>query len=96
MPASADRHTPAGHVHVDHVFLAVAEDGPPTDVPTHEIRWFTEADAATAAGISEDSRLQVLALFGYLTGRSSPPVVYDAGESGGVTAAGVAGQCHGL
>lgn len=73
MPASADRHTPSRHVHLDHVFLAIAENRPPAHGAAHEVAWFTEASAATAEGISEDSRLQVLALFGYLSGRSRPP-----------------------
>lgn len=73
MPASADRHTPSRHVHLDHVFLAIAENRPPAGDAAHEVAWFTEADAATAEGISEDARLQVLALFGYLAGRSRLP-----------------------
>jgi 8-oxo-dGTP pyrophosphatase MutT (NUDIX family) len=74
MQASADRHTATGHVHVDHVFLAVAGDGPPAGDAAHEVGWFTEDGAATAEGISEDSRLQLLALFGYLAGRSPLPL----------------------
>jgi len=76
MPASADRHTATTHVHVDHVFLAIAEDGPPAGDAAHEVGWFTEADVVTAEGISEDSRLQVLALFGYLPGRYGPSLPY--------------------
>src|SRR5260370_36282680 len=30
MPASADRHTASRHVHLDHVFRAIAENRPPT------------------------------------------------------------------
>jgi hypothetical protein len=73
MPTSADRHTAARHVHVDHVFLAVAEDCSQAGAAAHEVGWFTAADVATAEGISEDSRLQVLALFGYLSERSPLP-----------------------
>ena len=81
MPASADRHTPSRHVHLDHVFLAIAENRPPTGA-ANEVAWFTEAGAATAEGISEDSRLQVLALFGYLSGRSRPPAPTTCGTGG--------------
>ena len=83
MPASADRHTATRHVHVDHVFLAIAEDHPPAGDAAHEVGWFTEADVTTAEGISKDSRLQVLALFGYLPGRSPLPAPPADGAADG-------------
>ena len=81
-PVHADRHTANRHVHLDHVFLAIAENRPSTGDAAHEVAWFTEADTATAVGISEDSRLQVLALFGYLAGRSRLPALPACGTGG--------------
>ncbi|MER6401748.1 NUDIX domain-containing protein [Kitasatospora sp. NPDC001603] len=62
MDACADNHTREPHRHIDHVYVAtVGDDGPTTGV--HEVRWFTETQAAELEGLSEDSRLQVKQLF---------------------------------
>jgi hypothetical protein len=42
-------HTTARHVHVDHVFLAIAEDRLPAGDAAHEVGWFTGADASHVA-----------------------------------------------
>ena len=56
LPAAPDSHTRQSHVHVDHVFAAVAgQPGPGQG--EHKVRWFTAADLRTVAGISPDSRL---------------------------------------
>ena len=62
VPASPDSYTAARHVHIDHVFVAIAELSTPVREPEHEVRWFRAAELATAAGISEDSRLLASAL----------------------------------
>ena len=61
--ARADNHTREPHVHLDHVFLALAAGGDPTGVAAHETRWFSELEIGRAGGISEDSRLQATDLF---------------------------------
>jgi 8-oxo-dGTP pyrophosphatase MutT (NUDIX family) len=56
VPASPDRHTAGRHLHVDHVYVAIAGSPRPVRDPEHEVRWFTPADISTASGVSEDSR----------------------------------------
>jgi ADP-ribose pyrophosphatase YjhB (NUDIX family) len=63
MRARADNHTREPHVHLDHVFLALAAGGDPAGVAAHETRWFSELEIRRAGGISEDSRLQARDLF---------------------------------
>ncbi len=67
MRARAGNHTSEPHVHLDHVFLALAADGSPAGVPAHETRWFLEPEIGQAGGISEDSRLQARDLFPRVT-----------------------------
>ena len=55
-PAAPDNHTRELHVHVDHVFAAVAGQPGPGRAE-HKVRWFTAADLGTVPGISRDSRL---------------------------------------
>jgi hypothetical protein len=62
MGASPDSHTASEHVHVDHVFAAVASSAQPVGVPAHTVRWFSRGDVTEVPGISQDSRLQVLEL----------------------------------
>ena len=56
-----DGHTRERHVHVDHVFAAVARQ-PGSGRAEHKVRWFTAADLATVPGISPDSRLLAASL----------------------------------
>ncbi len=62
MGASPDSHTASRHVHVDHVFAAVASNAQPAGTPAHTVRWFSRDDVTEEPGISQDSRLQVLEL----------------------------------
>jgi len=62
MGASPDSHTASRHVHVDHVFAALALSNQPATTPAHTVRWFSRADITEEPGISQDSRLQVLEL----------------------------------
>jgi 8-oxo-dGTP pyrophosphatase MutT (NUDIX family) len=59
-----DNHTRHPHVHIDHLFLAVAEGNVPAGEPVHEVRWFTVADVAEQGDIAEDLRIQAKDLFG--------------------------------
>lgn len=68
MRARADGHTPRPHVHLDHVFLALAASGSPVGPPAHETRWFSRLEIDHADGISEDSRLQARDLFSQVIG----------------------------
>ncbi len=62
--ASADGHTAAEHVHVDHVYLALAEElaPEPAFVPDHRLDWFGADELGTAPDISQDSRLLAMLL----------------------------------
>jgi 8-oxo-dGTP pyrophosphatase MutT (NUDIX family) len=71
MRARADSHTPSSHIHVDHVFLAVARTTTPTQPPAHEVRWLTEEEAGAEPGIAEDSRLCLKELFSLVAGASA-------------------------
>jgi 8-oxo-dGTP pyrophosphatase MutT (NUDIX family) len=62
MRASPDSHTASPHVHVDHVFAAVASSAQPAGAPAHAVRWFSRSGVTEEPGISQDSRLQVLEL----------------------------------
>jgi ADP-ribose pyrophosphatase YjhB (NUDIX family) len=68
MRARADSHTPGPHVHLDHVFVALAAGENLAGAPAHETRWFSELEIDRAGGISEDSRLQARDLFSRVTG----------------------------
>ncbi|WP_019061457.1 NUDIX domain-containing protein [Streptomyces prunicolor] len=59
-----DNHTRGPHVHIDHLFLAVAEGDGPVSEAAHEVRWFTAAEIAEHGDISEDLRPQAKDLFG--------------------------------
>lgn len=63
MDACADNHTREPHRHIDHVYVARVGDGAAPGSAVHEVRWFTEQEAADVEGLSEDSRLQVKQLF---------------------------------
>lgn len=63
MDACADNHTREPHRHIDHVYVGQVRDTEAADGAVHEVRWFTEQEAAEVEGLSEDSRLQVKQLF---------------------------------
>jgi 8-oxo-dGTP pyrophosphatase MutT (NUDIX family) len=63
MRADPDGHTAEPHIHVDHVFVAVASGAVPIGRPGHRFAWFSAEDVAVAEGIAEDSRLQAKELF---------------------------------
>lgn len=67
MLANPDSHTAEPHVHLDHVFVAVATDVVPVGEPVHKVVWFTAEEVAVADGIAEDSRLQATELFTQVT-----------------------------
>ncbi|WP_432137144.1 NUDIX hydrolase [Streptomyces sp. bgisy154] len=64
LTVSPDNHTRQPHIHIDHLFLAVAEGAGPVSEPVHEVRWFTEAEIAEQPDIAEDLRVQAKDLFG--------------------------------
>jgi 8-oxo-dGTP pyrophosphatase MutT (NUDIX family) len=75
MAAGSDGHTAGPHVHVDHVFVALANDMASAGGSEHEVRWFTEVEIASVDGIGEDSRLQAKELFARIDAMSRTGIV---------------------
>ena len=73
VPAAPDRHTGEPHIHEDHVYVATTASPRPVRQPEHQVRWFTQADIASAPGISEDSRILAAELLA-LAAPHRPPV----------------------
>jgi 8-oxo-dGTP pyrophosphatase MutT (NUDIX family) len=87
VPAAPDRHTNKPHMHVDHLYVAIAATHRPAAEPEHHVRWFTPAGIAGAPAISEDSRLLAAQLLALAAGQPGPhfnwPSVqsHDAGDA---------------
>lgn len=64
LTAAPDRHTPAPHVHIDHLYVAVADTEDPAGDPAHPFAWFTATELMEASDVAPDSRLQAAELFG--------------------------------
>ena len=58
----ADNHLCEPHVHVDHQYVAVADDPEPAHVPAHPFAWHT-CDELDGLRMFEDTRLLAKALF---------------------------------
>jgi 8-oxo-dGTP pyrophosphatase MutT (NUDIX family) len=76
VPAAPDRHTGEPHIHADHVYVATTASPRPVRQPEHQVRWFTQADIASAPGISEDSRI----LAAELLALTAPPFPWPPGQ----------------
>jgi 8-oxo-dGTP pyrophosphatase MutT (NUDIX family) len=87
VPAAADRHTGEPHIHADHVYVATTASPRPAGEPEHQVRWFTQADIASAPGISEDSRLLAAELLALAAPQPAPQFRWLPGQ-GHATAAG--------
>jgi 8-oxo-dGTP pyrophosphatase MutT (NUDIX family) len=72
--AAPDRHTGEPHIHEDRVYVATTASPRPVREPEHQVRWFTQADIASAPGISEDSRILAAELLA-LTAPPSPSLL---------------------
>jgi 8-oxo-dGTP pyrophosphatase MutT (NUDIX family) len=88
-----DNHLPSGHVHIDHVWAAVAGPAIPSGRPAHPFGWYSASEVAGGLPMFEDSRVLAPMLFdvvGQLAERGSfPPHVMKT------LMAGVAGAEHG-
>ncbi|MFE2727126.1 NUDIX domain-containing protein [Kitasatospora sp. NPDC059327] len=65
-PVSPDNHTGERHVHVDHLFLALAEGDGPVQEPVHEVRWLSEAEVAQDPEVADDLRVYAKELFRFV------------------------------
>lgn len=72
VPAGPDNHTPAPHVHRDHVFVGEVDVAAPVADCECEVAWFSRDELAQAAGVSEDSRLQGLQVLAHLQQVAQP------------------------
>jgi ADP-ribose pyrophosphatase YjhB (NUDIX family) len=62
MQVPADRHEPRPHVHVDFIYVAVAEQG--TAGPAaHQVTWLSAAEVGEHPGVVEDTRLLAKEVF---------------------------------
>lgn len=61
----ADRHQPEPHVHVDHIYVAMANSDVPCGsvAPAHSFGWYTAEEIAELDDVMEDTRLQAKELF---------------------------------
>jgi 8-oxo-dGTP pyrophosphatase MutT (NUDIX family) len=69
-----DNHLAVPHVHVDHVWLAVAPDAQPAGQPAHPFAWYTAADVETGLPMFEDSRVLAPVLFSCIAGMGEDAV----------------------
>ena len=80
MRVPADRHEPGPHVHVDFIYVAVAEQvtaGP----AAHQVAWLSAAEVGEDPGVIEDTRLlakEVFARIDDLVGAEQGRAVADA------------------
>ena len=62
MQVPADRHEPRPHVHVDSIYVAVA-DHPASAPAAHEVVWLTAAELAEHPGVVDDTRVLAKEVF---------------------------------
>jgi 8-oxo-dGTP pyrophosphatase MutT (NUDIX family) len=65
-PVPSDNHLTGPHIHVDHLYVAVACDPVPVTEPAHPFGWHAAADLA-ALDMFSDTRLLAAALFADIT-----------------------------
>jgi 8-oxo-dGTP pyrophosphatase MutT (NUDIX family) len=69
----ADNHLCEPHVHVDHQYVAVADDSEPAHIPAHSFAWHT-CDELDGLLMFEDTRLLAKALFSCIDDLTPGPV----------------------
>jgi len=73
LPVPPDRHLAEEHVHVDHVFVAVAESIEPLSEPEHPSGWWTQAELMGSAQVFEDTKLLARQVFARIEELAGPP-----------------------
>lgn len=79
-PVPSDNHLAGPHLHVDHLYVAVAADPEPVTAPAHPLSWHAAGELA-GLPMFPDTRLMAGALFGDLDriasiAAGSPPVLH--------------------
>jgi 8-oxo-dGTP pyrophosphatase MutT (NUDIX family) len=63
LPVPPDNYLPSDHVHVDHVYVAVADSVVPVSRAAHEFRWLSARQVAESDDVFEDTKLLAAGLF---------------------------------
>jgi 8-oxo-dGTP pyrophosphatase MutT (NUDIX family) len=66
-----DNHLDEAHVHIDHLYVALADGGPTVGQPAHPFGWYAAADLP-GLHMFDDARIMALALLSGLPGPSAP------------------------
>jgi 8-oxo-dGTP pyrophosphatase MutT (NUDIX family) len=69
-----DNHLAEDHVHIDHVFVAMADSTEPVAEPEHRFTWLREEEVLQSGAVFEDTKVlakELFALIGDLVGQSA-------------------------
>lgn len=69
-----DNHLAEDHVHVDHVFVAVADSTVPVVAPEHPFTWMTEEEVVRSGSVFEDTKILAKELFAQIDELAGLPV----------------------
>jgi len=72
MRVPADRHEPCPHVHVDSIYVAIADDHAAAGPAAHEASWLSAAEVAAHPGVVEDTRLLAKEVFARIDELAGP------------------------
>lgn len=81
VPAAPDNHTPAPHLHRDHVFVGEVTTAAPAAHGECELHWFTRGTLCQAADVSEDSRMQGMQVLACLAQVGDPACRSDGART---------------
>lgn len=62
-----DNHLAEDHVHIDHVFVAVAESTEPLSPPEHPCAWWCQEELLRSDAVFEDTKVLATLLFGRIS-----------------------------
>jgi ADP-ribose pyrophosphatase YjhB (NUDIX family) len=72
LPVPRDNHLAEDHVHVDHVFVAVADSIEPLSPPEHPFGWWSEEELGRSELVFEDTRMLAAQLFAGIDELAAP------------------------
>lgn len=68
-----DNHLAEDHVHIDHVFVAVADDTRPVCEPEHPFTWLCEEEVLSSGSVFADTKILAKELFSMIGGLVGQP-----------------------
>ncbi len=74
LPVPPDRHLAEDHVHVDHVFVAIADNPEPISDPEHAVTWWCRDELLSADAVFDDTKVLARYLFAWIEGHGGPSV----------------------